>query len=104
MKVCFPDRSTILHCPVLFLGGRGLQGSKGNLGAPGLSVPGTYGKPGEPGLIGLQGKTGLPGPKGQSGRPGISGLPGKVSPSICFDVAIESLQKGVLQKGHVFPD
>lgn len=88
MKVCFSDSSTILHCPALFLGGRGLQGSKGNVGPPGLSIPGIYGRPGEPGLIGLQGNVGLPGPKGQSGRPGISGLPGKDSPSIGFDVAI----------------
>uniref|UniRef100_A0A8C5U6L7 Uncharacterized protein n=1 Tax=Malurus cyaneus samueli TaxID=2593467 RepID=A0A8C5U6L7_9PASS len=74
--VCFSDRCAVLYCPVLFLGGRGLQGSKGNPGPPGLSVPGIYGRPGEPGLIGLQGNMGLPGPKGQSGRPGISGAPG----------------------------
>lgn len=91
MKICFSDRFAILHCPTLFLGGRGLQGSKGNLGPPGLSIPGIYGLPGEPGLIGLQGNTGLPGPKGQSGRPGISGLPGKDFLSLCFDVAIKQV-------------
>lgn len=78
-----------MHCFALFLGGRGLQGSKGNLGPPSLSIPGMRGRPGEPGLIGLQGNAGLPGPKGQSGRPGISGLPGKEAPSICFEVAIK---------------
>lgn len=66
-----------------------MQGSKGKLGPPGLSIPGIYGKPGEPGLIGLQGNTGLPGPKGQSGRPGISGVPGKDSPNSCFDLEIK---------------
>lgn len=99
MKVCFSDRSTILHCPALFLGGRGLQGSKGNLGPPGLSIPGVYGQPGEPGLIGLQGHTGLPGPKGQSGRPGISGLPGKDFPTLCFDVPIKQVFAEVFVEG-----
>ena len=100
MKVYFPDRCIILCCHAFFLGGRGLQGSKGKLGPPGLSIPGIYGKPGDPGLIGLQGSTGLPGPKGQSGRPGISGVPGKDSLSTCYDTEITS----VSAKSHAFPN
>lgn len=72
------------------LGGRPVEGPRGEPGAPGVGVtgsPGVKGEPGGPGSVGPSGAvgpSGMPGKAGADGSPGASGapgVPGAVGPS-----------------------
>ena len=81
------DYNRTLAQQVRDLGGKPVEGPRGEPGVPGVGATGEPGRQGDPGLPGLVGPSGAPGESGAPGKagvdgsPGASGAPGAVGPA-----------------------